>query len=225
MVPEAKLVLIRTKDMVIIGSHTDVDYLVAMADAKIPHDDYYICDCTEKYLKPFHGQEVLLLAARNKPEGQGKYNFKTKAEIRKAAIEAMYKYPISNESLDGFKAKISQRLGNVTMTEQVNEVETAEVTETVATEAVAEAPAAEAKVEKDIQNGVTRPKAGSKTGRVWEIADSQGTENAVRKTVMDLCVAEGINASTASTQYGKWRKYNGLGKEVKPAEVVDQAAE
>lgn len=95
---------------------------------------------------------------------------------------------------------------------------------------MAKAPAEpKAKVEKvvepkDIQNGVTRPKPGTKTGFVWEVADNLSKEAgapAPRKVVIATCVEEGINPATASTQYGKWRAYHGLGKEVKPA--VDAA--
>ena len=79
------------------------------------------------------------------------------------------------------------------------------------------------------QNGVTRPKDGTTTGRVWAIADeisSKKGEPADRKTVIEQVVAEGINASTGATQYGKWRKFHGLvgeaspGRAAKPAEVA-----
>lgn len=78
----------------------------------------------------------------------------------------------------------------------------------------AAAPAKPEKAPKDEKNGVVRPGAGSTTGRVWEIAVKLSTkkEAAKRKTVIDACVAEKINPSTAATQYGRWRKYNGLGK-------------
>lgn len=63
------------------------------------------------------------------------------------------------------------------------------------------------------------PKAGSKTGRVWEIAEAQWkqkTEEAerfnrildvksLRKEIIELCEKEGINSSTASVQHGKWK--------------------
>ena len=73
---------------------------------------------------------------------------------------------------------------------------------------------------KDIQNGVTRPKAGTKTGRIWEIADSLSAREGApvaRKKVLEAAMAEDINAATAATQYGRWRKYHGLGAEPKEA--------
>jgi hypothetical protein len=57
------------------------------------------------------------------------------------------------------------------------------------------------------------PKGGSKTGRVWQIAEpiyekAQDKNNwkAIRKDIISACIAEGINESTASVQFGKWRK-------------------
>lgn len=55
------------------------------------------------------------------------------------------------------------------------------------------------------------PKAGSKTGRVWEIAEVEYLKDSsdfkvLRKRIIDACEVEGINASTASVQYGYWKK-------------------
>lgn len=58
------------------------------------------------------------------------------------------------------------------------------------------------------------PATGSKTGRVWEIADgifgAQDVANAdwkaLRKQIVEACEAEGINSSTASVQYSKWKQ-------------------
>lgn len=76
-----------------------------------------------------------------------------------------------------------------------------------------ETKAQAAKPEKDTANGITRPKPGTKTCRVWEIADAQSANlgaPAPRKGVLEECVAEDLNSATAATQYGRWRKYHGL---------------
>lgn len=62
------------------------------------------------------------------------------------------------------------------------------------------------------------PAAGSKTGAVWTIADAAlaackgkiGDWKAFRAGVIALCDKEGINKSTASVQYGKWKASKGL---------------
>ncbi|MCX6850112.1 MAG: hypothetical protein NTY98_14425, partial [Verrucomicrobia bacterium] len=56
---------------------------------------------------------------------------------------------------------------------------------------------------------VKRPGPGTITGRVWDIIErlseaSQGV--ASRDSVLRECLAAGINASTANTQYSRWRK-------------------
>lgn len=51
--------------------------------------------------------------------------------------------------------------------------------------------------------------AGSKTGRVWEIADRLSARlgrRADRKSVIDAYVAEGGNANTGATQFSYWKK-------------------
>jgi hypothetical protein len=88
-------------------------------------------------------------------------------------------------------------------------------TETPATPAPTAAP-------KITQNDVTRPKDGTTTGRVWAIADEISAKNgspADRKSVIDQVVAEGINASTGATQYGKWRKFHGLVGDAAPGKA------
>lgn len=62
------------------------------------------------------------------------------------------------------------------------------------------------------KNGVTRPNRGV-TLRVWEIADEVSKETkapATRKAVTEKGVAEGLETGTIHTQYGRWRKFNGL---------------
>lgn len=56
------------------------------------------------------------------------------------------------------------------------------------------------------------PKAGSKTGEVWVIAEevwqARGCPSdlkAIRKEIIERCESRGINSSTASVQYGKWK--------------------
>lgn len=69
---------------------------------------------------------------------------------------------------------------------------------------------------KDVQNGIARPKPGTKTGRIWEIADelsAQLGQPAPRRKVLEVAINENMNPATVATQYGRWRKYHGLGAE------------
>jgi hypothetical protein len=55
----------------------------------------------------------------------------------------------------------------------------------------------------------SRPKEGSTTGKVWDIADELFVtikdDKQLRKAVIERCTKEGINSSTTSVQFGKWK--------------------
>ena len=92
-----------------------------------------------------------------------------------------------------------------------------------------EVAAEKAVVVKDQKNGVTRPSADTQTGKVWSICDviyATATEDnpITRARVIKTAEAEGVDVSTAATQYGRWRKYMGLGKETAKAVVAGDAA-
>jgi hypothetical protein len=87
-----------------------------------------------------------------------------------------------------------------------------------------------AKQPRDMQNGVTRPKDGTKTGKVWAIADGLMTHDEegyevkpARKDVIEAAVADGINSATAATQYANWCTYHGFSKSA--GESVKKEAE
>lgn len=86
-----------------------------------------------------------------------------------------------------------------------------------------------AKAPKVEQNGVSRPAAGTKTGRVWEIAETESHKlgkTVGRGVVLKIAAEEGINEATAATQYGKWCKFFGVKAvtEPKPVKVKEPKA-
>lgn len=88
-------------------------------------------------------------------------------------------------------------------------------------------PAVPVSVVKDTKNGITRPGTETQTGKVWLIADGITKDSgkpATRKAVVDACVAQGINTSTATTQFGKWAKYNDLIGDKSPGRAEKPAA-
>jgi hypothetical protein len=81
--------------------------------------------------------------------------------------------------------------------------------------------AAEAKPKQPQANGITRPKDGTLTGRVWAIADELSEaagEPISRGAVMTKAEAEGLNKATIATQYGRWRQFHGLASKRKAPE-------
>lgn len=86
-------------------------------------------------------------------------------------------------------------------------------TKSAAAPAAAPAAPAAPKVVLVKQNGINRPRPGCKTSMIWEIADEISAKlqkPAPRKDVIDAAMAKGSNPATATTQYGLWRKFNGL---------------
>lgn len=65
-----------------------------------------------------------------------------------------------------------------------------------------------APVEREVNNGITRPAAGTKTARVWEISEALGKKGTVsRGDVMEQCAKEDIPAATVATQFQRWRVF------------------
>lgn len=78
------------------------------------------------------------------------------------------------------------------------------------------------KVEREKANGVTRPSPGTNTGKVWEIADSISEKEgrpATRAEVVEAGGKAGLNPATVTTQFGQWRRFYGIKKE-----LVEKAA-
>ena len=65
----------------------------------------------------------------------------------------------------------------------------------------------------DTQNGISRPKDGTNSGKVWSIADklsAKAGEPAKRKDVLADAEKANVNTATAATQFARWRTYHGV---------------
>lgn len=71
------------------------------------------------------------------------------------------------------------------------------------------------------QNGVRRPKSGTKCGQVWDMADTMSKEKASPISLAELMVVsdkEGWNKNNTSGEYSLWRKFYGItGRIANPA--------
>lgn len=72
-----------------------------------------------------------------------------------------------------------------------------------------------------------RPKAGTLTGQVWEVADSLvvGDKAPERKQVREACKAKGLNEATIDTQWSLWSKAFKAAAEAKAAAAAQAASE
>lgn len=80
----------------------------------------------------------------------------------------------------------------------------------------------EPKAPVDMQNGVSRPSNGSLCAVIWDKATelSNAKGEPVTKSELEKGLDSSVNASTISTQLGRWRKYHGL---VTPRAKVEAA--
>lgn len=75
------------------------------------------------------------------------------------------------------------------------------------------------KVERIKQNGVTRPKDGTTTGNVWQVADEMSAElgRPVLSAELVERLGEDYNKATVSTQYAAWCTFHGVTAEQRKA--------
>lgn len=96
-------------------------------------------------------------------------------------------------------------------------VETDVTQEATAVEATPEVKRGRGRKSDEIeQHGVRRPSVGTATRKVWDIIEENlGPNNVIptRGDVIEKAAAVGINNATASTQYGRFRKFHGLTEE------------
>jgi hypothetical protein len=73
------------------------------------------------------------------------------------------------------------------------------------------------------------PKTGKTTGKIWELCTKLSNSLGRPVTRQEIIVAtlkEKINPGTTSTQFGYWRKFNGIqgrAKAVKPVKAAPKA--
>lgn len=72
------------------------------------------------------------------------------------------------------------------------------------------------------KNGQTRPEAGTKTGKIWDIADRITAETNVVATKEEVWAeyqtkVDGPAEATVATQYGRWVIFHGYQEQVKAA--------
>lgn len=72
--------------------------------------------------------------------------------------------------------------------------------------------AVKAVVKSVVKNGVTQPREGGLTRKVWDIADSLKSSLGRVPTRAEVIAKapSSANESTVSTQFGYWRKFNGI---------------
>lgn len=97
--------------------------------------------------------------------------------------------------------------------EKLAKAEKAAVDKAAKEAAKAEKAAARAATRMPEQNGVRRPKTGTETGKVWDLADNLSAQFGQPTPIANLLEvgqAQGLNDSTIRTQYARWRTFHGI---------------
>lgn len=99
-----------------------------------------------------------------------------------------------------------------------------------AAKAEAKAEASEkAAVEKIVQNGQTRPRDDSRSGKVWALFDQATAERGDTAAVADVlqeAMAIGMTEGSVRSAYSHWRKFNGIEKgRISPMRAVGMSEE
>ncbi len=186
-------ILIDTAALRFIKAAASVEQLEYWADLKIPtNHNFYICGVDNRYYSVFSELELRML-----------YQNHTGIELAVATpyVELVrYVAAVARdlEQDDTPVATLRKKLGREPLKPTLAPDTPGEV-QAARAPRIPRAPGGDAP---------SRPKEGTATGRVWSTADDITAERgqvAGRQEVIAACEKLGINASTASTQYGKWK--------------------
>ena len=172
--------------------------LMYWADILAPNDDFKICGLATTEYTSFTKEKLAVLYFNVCGKELGPITNYI-VSLNKL-VDEIKRLEIDNTSLEEVKKKLGKPLSG-TITKP------------------AEAPQKEYSPPTDKPVGDTglpkRPKAGTATGKVWDIADSvfnaypeaSGDINKkeFKKYIIEQCVAQGINQATAQVQFGKWK--------------------
>lgn len=180
-------ILIDNAVLAIINNSATVEQAVAWADVHCPNDDFTVVGDDHKHYAGYTDFELRVLL--EKLTGKQHTATTDRSLTINAIIKGAEELVVDNTPLDEVIAQAKPKTAKP-------------------------APLAESK--KKISDGsvsaIKRPKDGTTTGRIWAIIEgivpalkTAGLPD--RNYVIELCVIEGISASTAATQYSKYKRY------------------
>lgn len=180
-------ILINNAELVIINNSATLEQAVAWADVHCPNDDFTVVGDDHTHYTGYTDFELRVLL--EKLTGKQHTATTDRSLTINAIIKGAEELAVDNTPLDEVIAQAKPKTVKPTIS---------------------------SKGEKKISDGsvsdIKRPKEGTTTGRIWAIIDgiipalkTAGLPD--RSYVIELCVIEGISASTAATQYSKYKRY------------------
>lgn len=196
-----KCFLINLNQMVLLKAAEGSDAVKRLeywADILIPRSEFYICDMTNRSKARWTLEELRELYENT---------FSTpfiKVQDYARALEVVTEAFNEVEADDASIEELICKLGR-----ELKEPDFTPVPEKLPEKGRKEAKAG------GLPSSSSRPKEGSMTGRVWEVADwlygEQQPQNihckGLRADIIRICVENDINQATASTQFAKWKNH------------------
>jgi hypothetical protein len=164
-----------------------------IAEIELPKNEFYICGDSLAERQRFTDYELKLIYL-NTTGDELKTN--NREQILQTVGYTIQRATPDTRDLEGLMTTLGRALG-----------------------AIDPLPQPEKPGKKSTQSGaakpVSRPKAGTTTGNVWDACDWWLSENPAmsindkefRTGLIKVCIENGINEATASTQFGKWKKH------------------
>ena len=191
------MLVINNSDATLVQCCTTIEQALYWADIICPQDDFQIIDPVVEHLKVYSDSEVvsLLKQVTGKVRKITLYNSR---EIREELCDALKGLPKDNSSIEYLRKTLGREIKPVVIPNFPKE----------------QIPPKSNRCKPSVKDKVSRPKEGTTTGQVWDIADKlyscQDLKNkqevkSLKKSVLNECVALGINPSTVSVQLGKWK--------------------
>lgn len=180
-----------------VGSYRVLSILSVIHDAR--NVDIVYASENKSYSR--YSAEELQRLHRSLVVGSGSYVFPTYAALLEAVRAAVMRVPVVQYSEAELESYANATLGPAIVDTPARVVEK---------KVAREKAIRESKPVSTVSEVPSRPKLGTATGRVWEIADSLSKtvsdKRALKDAVVNAAVQEGINPSTAGVQFGKWHQ-------------------
>lgn len=184
-----KMILIDNERLLILKAATSVEQLEYWAELLAPQNDFTICGTSGGAFSVYTHLELRMLYSNMRGTDPGEREY---ADLIKMARMVADEVEVDHTEAETLR----KRLGH-----EIPPVDPRPVPERGGRRPARGGGSA--------SKTPTRPREGTTTAKVWAIADelaSQANGMPDRNDVIKRCSEEGINPSTASTQYGKWKR-------------------
>ena len=216
-----KIILINNEALCFLKAVDSVEKAILWADILVPTCDYMVTDVqstkTFSIYTDYELRKLFFNTVGQHPPVNTKYS-----TLLKGVLDLASKLRLDETPLEDLKdrlaipATVEVPVDVDHINETLNQHEADEPQDSHEIEEAKAAKKEKPKTKKKAaKKTLGKPKEGTATATVWIIADELNKvdpglgidSKEFRKCVVDQCVEKGVNKSTASTQFGKWKKH------------------